>query len=102
MGEIVSGRIHKHGGNRKTNQVLSSEDLKTTIRHVATELSLGHATVERWQLASRLNRRANFDDHLAEYRDDETGHNLALMTFLADIRRMAPLSSNFNWRTMRP
>lgn len=82
MGEIVNGQI---GGKGRPNNCITGDIF---IAEIAKALSVSRPTVTRYQLAARLNEQANFDAHLADYRDDEVGRNLALMTFLADIRRL--------------
>ena len=88
MGEIVNGQI---GGKGRPKKCVTGD---TFIANIATALSVSRRTVTRYQLAARMNEQANFDAHLSEYRDDEVGRNLALMTFLADIRRLLRREDN--------
>ena len=67
MGEIVNGQI---GGKGRPKKCITGD---VFIRDLAKTIGVSRPTVERYQLAARMNEQANFDAHLAEYRDDEAG-----------------------------
>jgi len=75
MGEIVNGTVGSVGRPKNSHT-------DATIKAVADSAGVNRATAARWQLAARLHEKVNFDAHLGEYRDDEVGRNLALLTFL--------------------
>lgn len=83
MGEIVNGAI---GGKGRPNKKLAPECKFS--KDLCDEIGVSRRLLSNYQLAARLHESANFDARLVEYRADEAGHNLALMIFLADIRRL--------------
>lgn len=67
MGEIVNGQVRKPEQGRPKKR---STDDPLKIDDFCSMVGVQRSSIKRYQLAARLNEQANFDAHLAEYRDD--------------------------------
>ena len=75
MGEIVNGQTasDNKGGRPRKNRITGDT---VSVRPFAKHLDVSPGSIQRYQLAARLNEAANFDAHVSEYRDDVVGRNI--------------------------